>query len=138
MKILLGDEQVSPDKQDDYGRTPLSNAAWNGHDGSVKILLEREEASPDKSDIRDQTPLSCAASGGHEEVVKTLLGLEEVNPNRPDNWGQAPLMYVMIPGADIKECEHCYSSEKWSIPTTEITTAKHPSCLLLGMDIRKW
>ena len=66
MKILLGCEEVNPDKPDNDNKTPLSHAASNGHEGVVKILLSCEEVNPDKPDNRGKTPLSHAASNGHE------------------------------------------------------------------------
>ena len=59
VKILLGWEDVNPDKLDNDGRTPLSFAAQNGQEGVVKILLGQEEVNPDKPDDDGRTPLSC-------------------------------------------------------------------------------
>ena len=98
VKILLGWEEVNPDKPDNSGMTPLSYAAWFGHEGVVKILLEREEVNPDKSDNNGKTPLSYAASSGHEGVVKILLAREEVNPDKSDNSGMTPLSYAASSG----------------------------------------
>jgi len=47
VKILLGPEKVDHDKQDDFGGTSLSHAAWFGREGVVKILLMREEVNLD-------------------------------------------------------------------------------------------
>jgi len=94
VKILLGWEEVNPDKPDDGNRTPLSFAAENGHEGVAKILLGREEVNPDKPDNNGRTPLSFAARCGHEEVVKILLGREQVNPDKPDNNGRTPLLHA--------------------------------------------
>ena len=58
MKLLLEREDVNPDSPDNRGKTPLSLAAENGHDGVVKLLLEREDVSPDRPDNYGQTPLS--------------------------------------------------------------------------------
>ena len=77
-----------------FGCTPLSWAAYNGHEEVVNILLEREEVNPDKPDEHGQTPLSNAALNGREGVVKILLGREVVNPDKPDKWGQTPLSYA--------------------------------------------
>ena len=90
VKILLGWEEVNPDKPDDNDQTPLSRAASRGHEGVVKILLEREEVNPNKPDEYGDTPLSCAAWQGHEGVVKMLLEREEVNPNTLDEDGDTP------------------------------------------------
>ena len=87
VKILLGREEVNPEKPDYCGRTPLSYAAQNGDEGVAKILLGREEVNPDKPDNYGWTPLLRAARAGHEGVVGILLGREEVSPDKPDDDG---------------------------------------------------
>jgi len=94
VKILLGREEVNPDKPGSNGRTPLSFAAGRGHEGVVKVLLGRKEVNPDKPDTDDRTPLSFAAQDGHEGVVKILLGRKEVNPDKPDDDDQTPLWFA--------------------------------------------
>jgi len=91
VKILLGRDDVSPDKPGNYGRTPIWWAALDGREGVVKMLLERGDVHPDKSDDDDQTPLSCAAEYGHEGVVKILLARADVSPDKSDNNGRTPL-----------------------------------------------
>jgi len=100
VKILLGREEVNPNKPDKDGRTPLSHAASHGHEGAVKILLRREEVNPDKPDNNGQTPLLYAAESGCEGVVKILLGREEVNPDRPSKYGSTPLLCAARAGHD--------------------------------------
>jgi len=39
VEILLGRDDVEPDKPDNYGQAPLLQAARNGHEGVVKLLL---------------------------------------------------------------------------------------------------
>jgi len=94
VEILLGREDVDPDKPDDDGQTPLSHAAGNGHEGVVEILLGREDVNLDKPDIWDRTPLSHAAGNGHEGVVGILLGREDVNPDKRDIWDRTPLSHA--------------------------------------------
>ena len=91
MKLLLEREDVSPDRPENCGRTPLSLAATSGNEGVVKLLLERENVSPDRPANSGRTPLFFAAGNGHEGVVKLLLEREDVNPNMPDNDGRTPL-----------------------------------------------
>ena len=98
VKILLGREEVSPDKPCLEGLTPLSYAAWNGHEGVVEMLLRREEVNPNKPGNYGMTPLSYAAWNRHEGVVKMLLGREGVDPNKPNNDGGTPLSYAALGG----------------------------------------
>ena len=100
VKLLLGREEVNPDKPDNYGRTPLSFAVKNGREGVVKLLLGREEVDPDKPDNNGRTPLWFAAVNGHEGVVKLLLGREEVNPDKPNNDGRTPLSFAAENGCE--------------------------------------
>jgi len=95
VKILLGREEVNPNKPDNGGRTPLFFAAQNGREGVVKILLGRGDVNPDMADRFGQTPISYAAEYGHEGVVKILLERKEVNPDTLDTWGQTPLWYAV-------------------------------------------
>jgi len=90
---LFNRRYINPDTPEThYGRTPLSWAAGNGHEGIVKLLLGRKDVNPDSSSKYGQTPLSWAAANGHEGIVKLLLGRKEVNPDTPDKWcGQTPL-----------------------------------------------
>jgi len=69
VKVLLGRDDIDPNKPDHFGRTPLWLAASNAHEGVVKVLLERGDVNPDKPDEDGQTPLSQAAFYGHEGVV---------------------------------------------------------------------
>jgi len=91
VKILLGRDDVNPEKPGQYEKTPLCYAAKNGHEGVVKMLLGRDDVNPDKPDKHSQTPLCLAAEKGHEGVVKILLGRDDVNPEKQDQWGPTPL-----------------------------------------------
>jgi len=80
VEILLEREEVNPDKPDNNGKTPLSYAAWERHEGLVKILLRRKEVNPDKTDILGQTPLSHAAQNRHGRVVALLQSCKVATP----------------------------------------------------------
>jgi len=80
------------------GCTPLSWAAYNGHEEVVKMLLARGEVVPDKANKLGRTPLLDAARNGHEEVVKLFLGREEVNPNTLDEGGETSLFNAVVSG----------------------------------------
>jgi len=47
VRVLLEQNEINPSIANEYGRTPLSFAAENGHEGIVRILLERNDVSPD-------------------------------------------------------------------------------------------
>lgn len=57
---------------DGKGRTPLYEAAFNGHHEMVLILL-KFGADPAARDVFNRTALHRAAKNGHDEVVKCLL-----------------------------------------------------------------
>ena len=72
MKILLGREEVNPNKPTNWGQTPLSCAAQHGHEGIVRILLERKEVAPNEPDEFGQTPLMYAVKNGDKKVIALL------------------------------------------------------------------
>ena len=96
MKILLGREEVDPNKSDGGGRTPLSRAArhWGGGfcagKAVVGLLLGRRGVGSRQPDNDGRTPLSHTAEAGIRGMVGILLG-REVNPNKPDNGGRTHL-----------------------------------------------
>jgi len=89
--LLFGRKYVDPDSPSTSGRTPLSFAAENGHEGVVKLLLERQDVNPDSSSEFGRTPLIWAATYGHEGVVKILLERKDVNPDRSTIFGKTSL-----------------------------------------------
>jgi len=48
--MLLGREEVNPDKPDNDGQTPLLHAAKQGYEEVVKIIPRREEVNPNTPD----------------------------------------------------------------------------------------
>ena len=89
--LLARDQDIDPDRQDDYGRTPLSYAAESGHTELVKALSSDGRVDLDRQDNEGRTALSYAAQNGHTEVVKALLSDCRVDPNRQDAFGRTPL-----------------------------------------------
>jgi ankyrin repeat protein len=72
VKLLLEKGAEIEAKDSEYGRTPLSWAAFDGHEAVVKLLLEKG-AEVEAKDHHGRTPLSRAAGNGHKAVVKLLL-----------------------------------------------------------------
>ncbi|KAH8650295.1 hypothetical protein BGZ60DRAFT_389194, partial [Tricladium varicosporioides] len=89
--LAIAQFHVDVDSNDTYGRTPLSYAAKNGHEGVVKLLLATEKVDVNSKDSDGRTPLSWAAAKGHEGIVKRLLTTEKVDVDSKDWKGQTPL-----------------------------------------------
>ena len=91
VEILLGRDDINPNKRGVGGQTPLCCAAQKGQERVVEMLLERDDVDPDEPDLDGQTPLCCAAQDGREGVVKILLGRDDIDFNELDKNGQTPL-----------------------------------------------
>ncbi|KAK9441880.1 Pfs, NB-ARC and Ankyrin domain protein [Metarhizium brunneum] len=91
--FLLCDRGADIDIRDRNGRTPLSWAAWNGHEAVVKLLLEKGANIEAIDNLYDQTPLLWAAGDGHEAVVKLLLE-KGADIKAKDDTGQTPLSWA--------------------------------------------
>jgi len=66
------------DKADDYGRTPLYTASFNGRTAIVKFLLKNGANVNTASNEKDtqsegSSPLIASCSNGHEEIASALL-----------------------------------------------------------------
>jgi len=46
VEIPPGREEVNPDVLDSFGQTPLSHAAWAGHEGVVKFCSDKMKPTP--------------------------------------------------------------------------------------------
>ena len=148
MKILLGQEEVNPDRPDNGDRIPLLYAVEEGREGVVKILLVREEPTADMPDNRGSTQLSYAARVIHEGVVKILLRPEEISPDKPDNDGRTPLSYAA--GVDvtfsllvelrtfcIRVDMRFHLGRGGQATSGQVVAAEYHSRTLLRVDVRK-
>jgi ankyrin repeat protein len=84
-------------KDGEYGQTPLSWAAENGHEAVVKLLLDAKADVESKDTEYGRTPLSWAANRGHEAVVKLLLDAK-ADVKSKDKFGQTPLLWAARSG----------------------------------------
>lgn len=65
--------KYGPDSKDAYNRTPLSYAAENGQETTVRLLLDDGEDLESRDFRHKRSALSWAALKGHKVVVKILL-----------------------------------------------------------------
>ncbi|GAT20835.1 ankyrin repeat protein [Aspergillus luchuensis] len=92
--LETGDIDVES-KDSEYGRTPLSWAAENGHEGVIKLLLDTGRVDIESKDSEHgRTPLSWAARYGHERVVQLLLDTRRVDVESKDLDNQTPLSWA--------------------------------------------
>jgi hypothetical protein len=98
VKLLLKKGADIEAMDSEYGRTPLSWAAWNGREAIVKLLLEKG-ADVEAKDTYGQTPLWGAAANGREAIVKLLLE-KGADVESKDGNGQTPLSWAAALGRE--------------------------------------
>ena len=79
----------------DY-RTPLHEAAINGHGEIVKHLIQMG-ADPNKLSKWRELPMTMAAEEGHENVVRVFLD-QGVDPDKADGYGLTALQRAAAEG----------------------------------------
>ena len=88
----------SLDLKDSHGRTPLSWAAYHGHEAVVKLLVEKGAELEAKDHEDGRTPLSWAAEQGHEAVVKLLVEKGAELEAKDKRYGRTPLSWAALKG----------------------------------------
>jgi ankyrin repeat protein len=73
MQLLLEKGAEIDLKDTEYGRTPLSWVAENGHKAVIQLLLEKGAEIDSKDKRYGRTPLSWAAKNGRKAVIQLLL-----------------------------------------------------------------
>ncbi|KAL5362033.1 hypothetical protein BJX96DRAFT_185764 [Aspergillus floccosus] len=123
------DDQAPPradlDLKDDFGRTPVSWAAANGHKGVVEYLVEKGAGLETKTK-HGRTPLLWASDKGHEAVVKYLVE-KGADLESADDYGRTPLSwaartgrkalvkYLVEKGADLESTDGaCQTPLSWA------------------------
>lgn len=88
VKILLGRDNIKPNKPDEDGDTLQCCATLNEHEGVVElVLLEQSYVNPDEHDDTHDTSLICATWNRHNGVVEILLGWDDIKPNKRNDVG---------------------------------------------------
>jgi ankyrin repeat protein len=142
VKLLLETGNVDVDCKDpEYGKTPLSWAAEEGHEAVVKLLLETEKVDVDSQDSKyGRTPLSWAAERGHEAVVKLLLDTGKVDIDCKSLQNRTPLSFAAENGheAVVKllldtgkvdvECKDYSSGHEAVVALLHDTGKEHEEC----------
>ncbi|KAJ5935168.1 hypothetical protein N7466_004715 [Penicillium verhagenii] len=95
-ELLLEKDPDIESRDNTYDRTPISWAAYGGHEIIVRLLIQRG-AVYDSRDKLGRTPLSLAAEGGHETVVRLLLDRAVISDSRDGN-GRTPLSFAVASG----------------------------------------
>jgi ankyrin repeat protein len=83
----------------EYGRTPLSFVAGEGHADIVKLLLA-EQINADSKDWDNGTPLSWAARNGQGDVVELLLEKGADPESKDTMYGRTPLSWAAENGQE--------------------------------------
>ena len=82
--------QVSPNRPDSTGATPIYDAAVGGHAAMVSMLIRHGASANVRDGESGDTALYAASSLGHAEVVRILLA-HGADPNLPNKAGHRPL-----------------------------------------------
>ncbi|KAL3954501.1 hypothetical protein ACCO45_010064 [Purpureocillium lilacinum] len=91
VKVLLAQRDTNPDFKDaEFGETPLSQAAMNGHEAFVRLLVDNG-ANTELKNKDGQTPLALAAKNGYGHIVRLLVAIGADTESR-DTDGDTPLL----------------------------------------------
>ena len=97
------EDGFEPDVKDWSGVTPLSWAAYRGHQEVVKLLLTCEDVNPNVSGHRRRTSLVMTVLDGNTAIVQLPLAYEYIEVNAKDYLGLSVLMYAIRLGQDCRQ-----------------------------------
>ncbi|KAI9782385.1 MAG: hypothetical protein M1839_005258 [Geoglossum umbratile] len=139
VQILVELGGVELDSKDSNDRTPLSWAAWKGHETVVELLLAKA-ADVDSKDSSGRTSLLWAAGNGHEAVVKLLLE-KTTDVDSKDISGWTPLLWAARCGREAvvkllfeKAVEVDYRNEIGQTPLLLATICGHQAVVELLLE----
>ena len=104
------ESRVDVNEIDEYGYTPLNEAAIGNHPEIARLLLEHG-AKVNAPDLVGNTPLHWAAENYNLELAELLLKYH-ANPNAYTNYGQPVLVKPLLRGQqDLKELLYRYGAD---------------------------
>lgn len=114
--IVLLSAGADPDARDEWGKTPLYEAAHAGRPAAVRALLGAG-ADPDALTDHGESPLHAAAAYAGPEVI-ALLADAGVDPNGLDGHSHAPLHDAVLSGRYGRSRE-----ERWKVRISALLEA---------------
>lgn len=95
VKVLL-EHKARVNTRDQYGKTALTIAAFNGQTGIVGMLLDKGADIEAKEKITGgETALVMAAHSGYDDTVRLLLE-HKANPNAFGDYHQTALIWAIV------------------------------------------
>jgi len=96
VKLLLGHEEIDPNKENKNGNPPLLVAIEKGDPEVIKLLLDHKKIEPNKVGAENlYAPLHLAVSRRNLEAIKLLLDHEKIEPNKENKNYHTPLHYAI-------------------------------------------
>ncbi|SCV40224.1 uncharacterized protein FFB14_07424 [Fusarium fujikuroi] len=96
VSMLLGHPRVDPNSKNDFGETPLWQAARKYQEAVVRLQAQYDRTGSTLTlrDRNNTAPLMEAAKGGHAGVICLLLDMEAVVPDAVDEHRHTALWYT--------------------------------------------
>ena len=95
--VSLLAQQADINWKNEYGLTPLHNAASNGHTSTCQLLIDNKADIDASDEYNNKTPIHRAAIKGHTSTCQLLID-HQANINACDQHGDTPLHLAAIYG----------------------------------------